>query len=128
VRIDDLQTALEQLSSERPQRLEGDAAVKVAVGASRQHCPMVLAGFDPRPADAKLPNNRFAAVWDQFASSEAKCWFPLPSAGRTARRSNIQLLLRKANAVLAYRNARARSSDRWAGKSGRVSYREGRRS
>jgi len=48
VRIDDLQTALEQLSSERPQRLEGDAAVKVAVGASRPHCPMVLAGFDPR--------------------------------------------------------------------------------
>ena len=108
--IDDLQTALEGLSTERLQRLVDrlvqDPDVKVTVGAWRPRCPMVLAGFDPTHADQNIPERRFAAVWDQFAASEPRWWIPLPSAGRTAIRSDVQLLLRRANAVLAYRAAR----------------------
>jgi hypothetical protein len=132
VTIDDLQSALEQLSTERLRRLvdrlERDPDVKVTVGAWRPRCPMVLAGFDPKTADANLPEHRFAAVWDHFASPEAKWWFPLPSTGRAARRSDVQLLLRRANAVLAYRNARERSDDQCEGKLRRASQREGSRS
>ena len=110
--VDELQSALEQLSTDRLQRLvdrlERDPDIKVTVGAWRPRCPMVLAGFDPRSAPANRPEHRFAAVWDQSANSDAKWWFPLPSAGRTARRSDVQLLVRRANAVLAYRAARGR--------------------
>lgn len=114
--IDDLQRVLEGLSTERlgrlVDRLEEDPNVKVTVGAWRPSCPMLLAGCDPRTAGANLPEHRFAAVWDQFATTEAKWWLPLPSRARTAQRSDVQLLLRRANAVLAYRSARTRSDDR----------------
>ena len=106
--IDNLQSALEGLSTERLQvlvnRLEQNPDIKVTVGTWRPQCPMVLAGFDPTGAPASLPEHRFAAVWDRFAT-EARWWFPLPSAGRTARRSDVQLLLRQANSVLARRAA-----------------------
>ena len=111
--IDDLQTTLEGLSTERLQRLvDGlaqDPDIKVTVGAWRPRCPMVLAGFDPRHADSNLPEHRFAAVWDQFAASEPRWWIPPPSAGRIATRSDVQLLLRRASAVLAYRATRDHS-------------------
>jgi hypothetical protein len=111
--IDDLQTALEGLSTERLQRLVDrlvqDPDVRVTVGAWRPGCPMVLAGFDPAHAYSNLPEHRFAAVWDRFASSEPRWWIPLPSAGRIATRSDVQLLLRRASAVLAYRATRDHS-------------------
>ncbi|HUA47991.1 MAG TPA: hypothetical protein VMA77_22325 [Solirubrobacteraceae bacterium] len=110
--LDDLQTALEALSTERLERLvdflERDPDVKVTVGAWRPRCPMVIAGFDPSRAVANQPECRFAVVWDDFARSEWRFRIPLPYAGRTARRSDVQLLLRRANAVLAYRSTRER--------------------
>jgi len=125
--IDDLQRALEGLSTKRLERLvdrlEEDPDVKVTVGAWRPGCPMLLAGFDPRTAGANLPEHRFAAVWDEFASSDRKWWRPLSSSARTARCSDVQLLLRRANAVLAYRSARTRSAARCTGRLSRVSQR-----
>lgn len=125
--VDDLQTALEGLSTDRLQRLvtrlERDPDVKVTVGAWRPRCPMVLAGFDPRTETPNQPEHRFALVWDHFASSEARWWIPLPSAGRTARRSDVQLLLRRANAVLAYRTARANRGDGCSGRAPRSAQR-----
>ncbi len=109
--IDDLQIALERLSTERLQRLvdrlERDPDIKVTVGAWRPQCPMVLAGFDPENADSNLPELRFAAVWDRFAAPQARWWVPFPSRVRTARRSDVQLLLRRANFVLARRAERS---------------------
>ena len=114
--IDDLQTALDALSTDRLQRLvdrlEQDPDIKVTVGAWRPRCPMVLAGFEPGDPDSNVPERRFAAVWDQFAASEPKWWIPLPSAGRTATRSDVQLLLRRACAALACRARRSRPYDR----------------
>jgi len=127
--IDDLQRALEGLSTERLQRLvdrlEQDPDIKVTVGAWRPRCPMLLAGFDPQAAGANLPEHRFAAVWDQFASSEMKWWRPLSRArnARTARHSDVQVLLRRANAALAYRSARTHLGDRHAARPARVSHR-----
>ena len=113
--VDDLQTAVDGLSTERltrlVDRLERDPDVKVTVGASRLACPMVLAGFNPQRAEADQPEHRFAVVWDQFARSEARSWIRLRRPRRTARRADVQLLLRRANAVLAYRSVRDRSGD-----------------
>jgi hypothetical protein len=114
--IDDLQTALESLPTERLERLvdrlERDPEINVTVGAWLPHCPMVLAGFDPGHADSNLPEHRFAAVWDRVATPKTRSWLALPATGRPARRSDVQLLLRRANAVLAYRATRYRSDDR----------------
>jgi len=108
---DDLQLALQGLSTERLQRLvdglAADPDVKLTIGAWRPHCPMVLAGFDPATAAANTPEHRFACVWDRFAKPDP--WWRIPSLlGRpAARRAHAQLLLRIASAVLA---ARASSS------------------
>ena len=79
--LDDLQTALEGLSTERLEplvdRLEQDPDVKVTVGAWLSRCPMVIAGFDPASAQADRPEHRFALVWDHFARSERRLWMPL---------------------------------------------------
>jgi len=115
--IDDLQTALEGLSTQRLQRLVDrlaqDPDTKVTVGAWRPRCPMVLAGFDPRDVDLdlNLPEHRFAVVWDQFAASEPRWRIPLPLAARIATRPDVQLLLRRASSVLAYRAARDHSDN-----------------
>jgi hypothetical protein len=109
---DDLHTALEGLATERLQRLvdrlEADPGVKVTVGAWRPLCPMVLAGLDPRATPANAPEVRFAMVWDHFAGvAPRRRWLPpglFPT--RAARRSDVQLLLRSANEVLAERAAR----------------------
>jgi hypothetical protein len=110
--LDDLQTALEGLSTERLERLvdrlERDPDITVTVGAWRPQCPMVIAGFDPVHATANEPEHCFAFVWDHFARPEQRHWIPLRSVGGTARRSDVQILLRRANAVLAYRSARER--------------------
>jgi len=116
--IDDLQAALEGLSTERLQRLvnrlERDPEIKVTVGAWRPQCPMVLAGFDPTHADSNLPEHRFAAVWDRLATPDTRWWLLLliPATGRPARRSDVQFLLRRANAVLAYRATQRSSCSR----------------
>jgi hypothetical protein len=111
--LDDLHTALEGLSTERLERLvdrlERDPDIEVTVGAWVPRCPMVIAGFDPTCSEGNQPEHRFAAVWDRFARSEQKFRIPLRFAGRPARRSDVQLLLRRANAVLANRSARDRS-------------------
>jgi len=108
--IGDLTKALDALSTERLQRLvdriEHDPDIEVTVGASRPQCPMVLAGLDPQTATPHGPEHRFAAVWDRCATAEPGWWMPVPSAGRPARRSDVQLLLRTANAVLATRLVR----------------------
>ena len=128
--INDLQTALEALSTERLQRLvdrlEQDPDIKVTVGAWRPRCPMVLAGFDPGDPDSNVPERRFAAVWDRFAASEPKWWIPLPRAGRTATRSDVQLLLRRANAALACGARRSRPDDRRPDTARRVAQNSGR--
>jgi hypothetical protein len=113
--LDDLHTALEGLSTERLERLvdrlERDPDIEVTVGAWVPECPMVIAGFDPTCSEANQPEHRFAAVWDHFARSEQKFRIPLRLAGRPARRADVQLLLRRASAVLAYRSARECSRD-----------------
>ena len=110
--IDVLQSSLEQLSTNRIRRLAGrldvDPDIEVTVDGWRARFPMALAGFDPQSVPANRPERRFAAVSDPFANSDAKRWFPLPSAGRTARRSDVQPLVRGTNAVLACRAARGR--------------------
>ena len=74
--LDDLQTVLEGLSTERLEplvdRLEQDPNVKVTVGAWLPRCPIVIAGFDPASAQADRPEHRFAPVWDHFARSERR--------------------------------------------------------
>ncbi|HTU85067.1 MAG TPA: hypothetical protein VMF57_05800 [Solirubrobacteraceae bacterium] len=50
------------------------------------------------------------------------------SGGRTARRRGVQLLVRRANAVLAYRNVRRRADDRRAGPPQSAVEQEGSRS
>lgn len=108
---DDLRRALEGLTSERLQclvdRLEYDPDIKVTVGAWRPQCPMVLAGFYPLRCSLNAPETRFAAVWDNFARSERQRWrWPIRlrlSYGSVARREDVKVLLRTANAVLAAR-------------------------
>jgi len=113
--LDDLQNALEGLSTERLERLvdrlERDPDIEVTVGAWVPQCPMVIAGFDPTCAKDNQPEHRFAAVWDHFATPEQKFRISLRLAGRPTRRADVQLLLRRANAVLAYRSARGWSRD-----------------
>ena len=108
--IDDLQAALDGLSTERLQRLvdhlEREPDIEVSVGTWRPQCPMVLAGFDPQDATSNMPEHWFAAVWDRVAAPDPKRRLRLPFARRTARHADVQLLLRGANAVLAHRDAR----------------------
>jgi hypothetical protein len=111
--IDDLKTALEGLPTDRVQRLvdrlEQDPGVEVTVGAWRPQCPMVLAGFEPLIAAPNAPEQRFAAVWDRFATRERhRLWFlPLSLATRrVASREDVKRLLRAANEVLAARQQR----------------------
>lgn len=115
MRIDDLQAALDDLSTERLQRLvdrlEHEPDIAVSVGTWRPQCPMVLAGFDPQAATSKVPEQWFASVWDRVAAPDPKWPFRLPFAHRTARRADIQLLVRGANAVLAHRAARQTLAD-----------------
>jgi hypothetical protein len=115
--IDDLSAALRGLSTARLQRLadglERDPEVRVTVGAWRPQCPMVLAGYDsggydPMAGSGHGPEDRFARVWDGFASS-ASGWRLLPRLGKDARRDDVQALLRATNAVLADRLAAADS-------------------
>jgi hypothetical protein len=108
----DLQTALEGLTTERIQRLvdhlEANPDTSVTVGAWRPRCPMVLAGFDPATACPHAPETRFAAVWDRVAVPRRGRWWHLPLGfvpGRVARRGDVRMLLRRANAVLAHRAA-----------------------
>lgn len=105
--VDQMRVALGELSTERLQRLvdrlERNPDVKVTVGSWHPQCPMVLAGFDPVGAEARCPEQCFAEAWDRFAKTEpgtrwqAILW-PAP---RSARRSDVQLLLRSASAALA---------------------------
>lgn len=111
--IDDLKTALEGLATDRLQRLvdrlEQEPDVKVTVGAWRPQCPMVLAGFEPLIAAPNAPEQRFAAVWDRFATRERqRLWlFPFTlAARRVASREDVKRLLRTANEVLAARQPR----------------------
>jgi hypothetical protein len=111
--IEDLQTALEGLSSARIQRLvdrlEQEPDIQVTVKAWRPQCPMVLAGFEPLTEPANAPEQRFAAVWDRFARPERRHRLPLPwdiASAQVACRADVQRLLHRANAVLAARAAR----------------------
>ena len=110
---EDLQTALEGLSSARIQRLvdrlEQEPDIQVTVKAWRPQCPMVLAGFEPLTEPANAPEQRFAAVWDRFARPERRHRLPLPwdiASAQVACRADVQRLLHRANAVLAARAAR----------------------
>jgi hypothetical protein len=112
--VDDLRRALEGLPSERIQclvdRLEHEPETRVTVGAWRPQCPMVLAGFNPMRCSINAPETRFAAVWDGFARGERRRWrWPIRlrlSHGSVARREDVKVLLRTANAVLAARTLR----------------------
>ena len=104
---DDLREALSGLSTERVQRLadrlSADPGLEVTIGSWFPQCPMVLAGFDGTTAPPTAPERRFAAVWDRLARSERSRWPRWPWLSRRARREDVQLLLRTANAVLALR-------------------------
>lgn len=107
---EDLQTALEGLSTERIQRLvdrlEAEPDIEVTVKAWRPQCPMVLAGFEPLTEPANAPEQRFAAVWDRFARPERRHRLPMPwdvGSAHVACRTDVQRLLHRANAVLAVR-------------------------
>jgi hypothetical protein len=111
--IEDLQAALEGLSSARIQRLvdrlEQEPDIQVTVKAWRPQCPMVLAGFEPLTEPANAPEQRFAAVWDRFARPERRHRLPLPwdiASTQVACRLDVQRLMHRANAVLAARAAR----------------------
>jgi hypothetical protein len=112
---DDLQTALEALSTQRLERLEDrlerDPDSEGMVGGWPPRSPMVIAGFDPTRALPNQPEHRFAQVWDGFARSAQKVLIPPRSTGRAARRADVQVLLRSASSVLAYRSARERPRD-----------------
>lgn len=114
-----LAAALADLPTERIQRLvdaiEGDATIKLTVGAWLPGCPMVAAGFEPQHGFAPdCPERRFAAAWDRFAKTERRrLWHPgfVPIA-RFARQTDVQALLRAANGVLAARQATAHAKQR----------------
>ncbi len=84
-------------------RLERDPDVELTIGAWRPQCPMVLAGFTPDSAANDTPEPSFAGAWDRFAQPERRWGVRLTRSGHKARRSDVQLLLRMANAVLARR-------------------------
>lgn len=104
---DDLQVALDGLTTERVRRLadrlEQDPEIEVTVGAWVPHCPMMLAGFDPGAAPTYTPEQYFEDTWNRFALPAPTPWWcaPVPfRAGRAARRSDVQQLLRAAKRVL----------------------------
>lgn len=113
--IDDLQSALDGLSSDRLARLvdqlEREPTAELTIGSWRPQCPMVLAGFEPRASAACLPEHRFAAAWDRVAAPEPKWGLRFPLTRRSARRADAQSLLRNANATLAHRAAREAIAD-----------------
>jgi hypothetical protein len=118
-----LEAALQELSTRRltrlAARLESTPDVKLSVGSWWPQCPMVLAGFDPRHASPAAPEHHFAAVWDQIAVGRPRWrWLSFPGGPLIARTSDVQLLIRTVNSVLAARHARARA-DRRAGKAKR---------
>jgi hypothetical protein len=107
VTINDLQAALDGLTTERirrlADRLQQDPDTEVTVGAWVPHCPMMLAGFDPRAASTYTPEQYFEDTWNRFALPAPTPWWTAPvpfSAGRAARRADVQQLLRAANRVL----------------------------
>lgn len=113
---DNLQQALEGLSTARLRRLvdrlERDPDVELTIGAWRPQCPMVLAGYDPDGAHSNTPEHLFAGAWDRFAKPDLHWWVPLPLGPRRARRADVQLLLRTANAVLARRTVQHHSREK----------------
>jgi hypothetical protein len=106
---EELHGALSALSNDRLQqltdRLEADPGLDVTVGNWFPQCPMVIAGFDGTTAPENAPERRFAAVWDRHARCQPRRWSQWPWLTRSARREDVQLLLRTANAVLAQRSA-----------------------
>ena len=106
----DLEGGLEGLSTERLLRLvdclEKDPDVELTIGAWRPLCPMVLAGFNPDGASSNTAENRFASAWDRFAKPQWRWRTLVAPARRIARRSDVQVLTRTANGVLARRASR----------------------
>ncbi len=107
----DLQTALDGLPTERirrlADRLQHDPDTEVTVGAWVPRCPMMLAGFDPRGVSTYTPEQYFEDTWNRFALPAPTPWWtpPVPlSAGRAARRADVQQLLRAVNRVLDARS------------------------
>jgi hypothetical protein len=102
--------ALEALSDQRLRRLVGrlerEPDVAVTVGAWRPQCPMVLAGFDPGGTALDTPEERFAFVWDNFATPAGDA-SPRRKPGQPtswpARRSETRALLRAAQRELRSR-------------------------
>lgn len=114
--VNDLQDALELLSTPRIERLvnelEADPNVALTVGAWAR-CPMVLAGFNPASGHLASPERVFAATWDRVARTATPWWVPYPWRTRLARREDVQALLRTANVVLANRSTpRAKRTSR----------------
>jgi hypothetical protein len=112
---DELQTALDGLPSERIQRLvdrlEQHPRAEVSAFARGRRGPLTLAGYERRTDALETPETDFALAWDRLAGPEPVgqrrrsrlSW--RFSAAPTARRSDVQLLMRAANAVLAKRIA-----------------------
>ncbi len=107
----DLQRALEGLSTERirrlADRLEEAPDREVTVGAWAPRCPMMLAGFDPAAAATYTPEQYFEDTWNRFALPAPTPWWTVPvplSAGRAARRADVQQLRRATHCVLAARS------------------------
>lgn len=113
--IPSLETALESLPTPRIQRLvnrlELDPELEVTVGGWWPQCPMTLAGYEARQDAAGCqfgPEHRFAIAWDHFAQREHRRWWhSVINTPYRARRSDVQALLRMANATLAHRAGRA---------------------
>jgi hypothetical protein len=112
---DELQTALDGLPSERIQRLvdrlEQHPRAEVSACARGRRGPLTLAGYERRTDALETPETDFALAWDRLAGPEPLIRRRRPrlswrlSAPPAARRSDVQLLLRTANAVLAKRVA-----------------------
>jgi hypothetical protein len=107
VTTNDLQLALDGLSTDRirrlADRLRQDPEPEVTVGAWVPHCPMMLAGFDPKAVSSYTPEQYFEDTWNRFALPAPTPWWgaPIPlSVGRPARRADIQRLLFAVNGVL----------------------------
>lgn len=112
---DELQTALDGLDSERIQRLvdllEQHPKGKVSACARGRRGPLTLAGYERRTDASQTPETDFALAWDRLAGPapvrrRRRSWLSWRfAASPAARRSDVQLLLRTANAVLAKRVA-----------------------
>jgi hypothetical protein len=115
---DYLYTALDGLGSERLQRLadrlEGEPDVSVAVGRLSPLSPMVLAGVDLGGAGPDASEAHFADIWECLAVVQRRGVRRIlgSRAAGAARRSDVQMLLRTVNTVLAERTARASRRDR----------------